>query len=81
MRMLLSPLALTVLGSEVNYYSTYTNLDVFIEKHLETGTLRSFLTQCIQQWIEQHSWIRDDDLSDHSKNDGIFGMCTALRRN
>ncbi|KAK7485121.1 hypothetical protein BaRGS_00023661 [Batillaria attramentaria] len=72
MRMLVSPLALCVLGSELNSYSIHTDLDPYLDTHCETGSLRAFWTSCLQQWILEHSWTRDDEASVASKDDGQF---------
>lgn len=72
MRMLVSPLALCVLGSELNSYNIYTALNTYIDVHCETGSLRTFWASCLQQWILDHSWTRDDEGSVASKDDGLF---------
>nr|KAG5698167.1 hypothetical protein BaRGS_030530 [Batillaria attramentaria] len=58
--------------TELNSYSIHTDLDPYLDTHCETGSLRAFWTSCLQQWILEHSWTRDDEASVASKDDGQF---------
>ncbi|KAL8577364.1 hypothetical protein ACOMHN_038268 [Nucella lapillus] len=72
MRFMMSPLALYVLGTELNVPSTYHDLEQFLDTHYETSALRVFWVYCLQLWVTQHSWTRDEETSVVSKDDGFF---------
>ncbi|XP_076469165.1 uncharacterized protein LOC143299693 [Babylonia areolata] len=72
MRLTTSPLALCVLGTELNVPTTFQDLERFVDDHYETTALQVFWTNCLQQWITQHSWLCDEEASVISKDDGTF---------
>ncbi|XP_070193118.1 uncharacterized protein [Littorina saxatilis] len=72
MHMLTSPLALCMLGTELNEHSVNTRLDDYLQKHEDTSALHTFFTQTIKDWVTQFSWSHDDDSSTASKDDGLF---------
>lgn len=79
LRMLTTPLAVCIVSSQVNNCYTDTQLNQILAEHADTVSLRAFLTCCLQQWINHHSWSCCDEDSISSKYDGHFGMYFGLK--